>query len=339
MKKSILLLGFFIINYSFLSVKSLAQNAHPDTVYTGIHVTSIHNIDFRKNEYSLTFWLWLKYKNKQFDFVKYLEIPQAKDFKLLYSSVDSSNNRIYIVMKLECLMKDSWKVGDFPFDRQKLWLTIENSQYPSDSLVFAEDKIDKNYYAKDITGKHYYQERSLNGSRGIVGWQIDSFNVSIGKNLYETAFGDTTYDKPLSEYSDFRVKISIQHKSQGLFWKMFIGMYLTFLIAYICFYIHADSIDSRFGLSVGALFAVMANKYIIDSSLPESTSLTLVDTLHWLTLAFIFAVITATAYSLKLVKAKKIKKANRFDMITAQVLLLIYVILNIYYISQASKGG
>ena len=115
-------------------------------------------------------------------------------------------------------------------------------------------------------------------------------------------------------------------------------MYIAFLIAYVCFYIHADGIDSRFGLSVGSLFAVIGNKYIIDSSLPESTSFTLVDTLHGLTLFFIFAVITATAYSLKLVKEKKEKKAHRFDMITAQVLLLIYVILNIYFISQANEG-
>ena len=63
-------------------------------------------------------------------------------------------------------------------------------------------------------------------------------------------------------------------------------MYLAFLIAYTCFHIHTDSIDSRFGLSVGSLFAVIGNKYIVDSSLPDSTSFTLVDTLHGLTLFF-----------------------------------------------------
>lgn len=116
-------------------------------------------------------------------------------------------------------------------------------------------------------------------------------------------------------------------------------MYIAFLIAYICFYIHADGIDSRFGLSVGSLFAVIGNKYIIDSSLPESTSFTLVDTLHGLTLFFIFAVITATACSLKLVKSNKAEKAKKFDMITAQALLLIYIILNIWFISQANTAN
>ena len=36
----------------------------------------------------------------------------------------------------------------------------------------------------------------------------------------------------------------------------------------------------RFGLQCGCPFAVIGNKYIIDSALPESTSFTLVDTLH-----------------------------------------------------------
>src|SRR5215213_11185443 len=130
----------------------------------------------------------------------------------------------------------------------------------------------------------------------------------------------------------------IKRDANGLFWKMFLGMYIAFLIAYVCFYIHADGMDSRFGLSVGSLFAVIGNKYIIDSSLPESTTFTLVDTLHGLTLFSIFVIITATAYSLLLVKKNQIKKAKRFDMLTAQIVLLIYVLANFYFILKASSS-
>jgi hypothetical protein len=120
---------------------------------------------------------------------------------------------------------------------------------------------------------------------------------------------------------------------------MFLGMYIAFFIAYVCFYIHSDGMDSRFGLSVGALFAVIGNKYIIDSSLPESTTFTLVDTLHGITLFFIFAIITATAVSLRLITNGKAKLASRFDFITGQVMLVLYLILNIYFIWRASNGG
>jgi hypothetical protein len=217
-------------------------------------------------------------------------------------------------------MKDSWKIGNFPFDRQTLRLSIENSQYDSRYLIFTPDTV----------GKHYDQRFTLSG------WNIDSCIISIATKIYETAFGDEELGKPKTEYSAFRVRIGIRRDASGLFWKMFLGMYIAFLIAYVCFYIHADGIDSRFGLSVGSLFAVIGNKYIIDSALPESSSFTLVDTLHGLTLFFIFSVITATVFSLRLVKQNKQKQAFKFDMISAQTLLLIYVVLNIYFISKAS---
>jgi hypothetical protein len=306
----------------FIGIKSHAQKTAPDTVRIGIYVTSIHNIDFREKEYTTTFWLWLKYKNRAFDFSQNLEVPQAKSVTKSFETIDSSGGNISMQMKLQCVMKDSWKIADFPFDRQKLRLSIENSQFDSRSLVFVADTI----------GDHYEKRFALSG------WAIDSFNVLTGTRIYETGFGDTTLSQPKTVYSAFKVRISISRDAGGLFWKMFLGMYIAFLIAYTCFYIHADSIDSRFSLSVGSLFAVIGNKYIIDSALPESTSFTLVDTLHGLTLLFIFIIIAATAYALQLVKKQQEKKAERLDMMIAQVLLLVYVVLNCYFIWRADAS-
>lgn len=317
MKKAILLL--FIISSFFTG---FAQEVKPDTVKVGIYITSIHDIDFKQKEYALNLWLWLKYRNRDFDFLQNLEVPQAKSVEKSFSTIDSSGDEIYVQMKLQCVMKDTWRISNFPFDRQTLRFAIENSQFDSRSLV----------YVADTVGQHFDPRFTLRG------WSVDSCIVSTGIKIYETGFGDETLAKPHTEYSTFRTRLSIKRDASGLFWKMFLGMYIAFLIAYVCFYIHADGMDSRFGLTVGSLFAVIGNKYIIDSSLPESTSFTLVDTLHGLTLFFIFATVTATAYSLLLVKKNKAQKAQKFDMIAAQVLLVIYVILNIYFIAEASAG-
>jgi hypothetical protein len=323
MKKRIFFGALLLLNLFFLHQTAFAQTVKPDTVRIGIYITSIHDIDFKQKEYSVIFWLWLKYKNKAFDFYNNLEVPQAKTVTKSFVTVDSSDNKIYMQMKLQCIMKDSWKIGSFPFDKQKLRLSIENSQYDSRYLVFVADTV----------GKNYDPRFTLNG------WRIDSCVLATGIKQYETAFGDETLPQPHTEYSSFKVRLALERDATGLFWKMFLGMYLAFLISYICFYIHADGIDSRFGLSVGALFAVIGNKYIIDSALPETTSFTLVDTLHGLTLFFIFAVISATAYSLKLVTSNRQKEANRFDMIMAQVFLVVYVGLNLWFILKAKSGG
>lgn len=303
------------------SSSSFAQEDKKDTVKIGIYITSIHDIDFKQKEFTINFWLWMKYRNRDFNFYDNLEVPQAKNVTKSFVTTDTSGEEVYMQMKLQCVMKDSWRISNFPFDRQTMRISFENSQYDSRSLVFVPDTV----------GKHFDPRFTLRG------WKIDSCIVSSGVRMYETAFGDESLAVPHTEYSAFRVRLSIKRDAGGLFWKMFLGMYIAFLIAYTCFYIHYDGMDSRFGLSVGSLFAVVGNKYIIDSTLPESTSFTLVDTLHGLTLFSIFIVIAATAYSLKLVKSGHPKKAFKFDMIVAQILLVIYTIANIYFIWQASS--
>jgi len=205
MKKAVSFAAFTIFNLLSAQSGCYAQEAKPDTVRTGIYITSIHDIDFKQKEYTIIFWLWLKYKYKDFDFLQNLEVPLAKTVSRSFATVDSSNDRIFMLMKLQCVMKDSWKIGNFPFDQQKLRLSIENSQYDSHSLVFIADTL----------GKHYDPRFTLNG------WNIDSCIISTGIKAYETGFGDESLAKPHSEYSAFRVRLSIRRDASGLFWKCF----------------------------------------------------------------------------------------------------------------------
>ena len=320
--KKKLFIIFVLFAALFSSWAGRAQVGAIDTVKTGIYITSIHNIDFKEKEYTINLWLWLKYKNKKFDFLQNLEIPQAKSVTKSFSTIDTSGEIVYLLMKLQCVMKDEWSIENFPFDKQHLRFSIENSQFDSRSLVFVADTLGKHFDARFTLRK----------------WEIDSININTGIKMYETTFGDTSIKIPKTEYSTYMVKLQITRNPIGLFWKMFLGMYLAFLIAYMCFYIHADNIDSRFGLSVGALFAVVGNKYIVDASLPESTTFTLVDTLHGITLFFILLIMIANSYVLKLSKLEKIGKAKRFDIICAQVLMAGYLMVNIYFIYRASRG-
>lgn len=300
-----------------------AQQDKIDTVHVGIYITSIHDIDFKQKEFTATFWLWLKYKNSALDFVNNLEVPNAKTVDKSFSTIDTSGGTIFQQMKLQCVLKESWKISNFPFDEQKLRIYFENSQFDTSSMVFIEDTL----------GEHFDKRFALRG------WNIDSCIISSATKTYQTAFGNESAVKQESAYSSFRIRLSIARDAGGLFGKMFIGMYLAFLISYICFYIHSDSMDSRFGLSVGSLFAVVGNKYIVDSTLPDSTTFTLVDTLHGITLFFILIIIAANAYSLRLLKQNKIQRSFRFDNIIAVIVIVMYVLLNAWFIWQAVTGS
>jgi hypothetical protein len=48
-------------------------------------------------------------------------------------------------MKLQCVMKDSWRIENFSFDQQTLRFTIENSQFSAKSLVFVADTVGEHF--------------------------------------------------------------------------------------------------------------------------------------------------------------------------------------------------
>lgn len=294
----------------------------PDTVKVGIYFISVHDIDFRQKEYTVRFWLWFRCKSNEFKFDKNVEVPNAKSIENTDNYSDTSNGEIFTLMKMKCVMKESWQVHNYPFDKQKLEIHIENSQFDSRSLVFVAD----------TAGKHFDPDLT------ITGWDISNVIVKTGLKTYESNFGDKTLTEPRSNYASFTVDIFMERNAWGLFFKLFLCMYVSFLISYMCFFIHADSMEARFGLSVGSLFAAVGNKYIIDSILPESSTFTLVDSLHALTFISILLTIILSVYSLTLANNKQLKKANRLDKRTSQILLAVYLLLNIFFVIKAILG-
>jgi hypothetical protein len=313
---------FCLLLFIFSLAGASPEESPPDTVNVGIYITSIHDIDFRDKQYSINLWLWLKYPRQEFDFMRNLEVPMAKSFEKSYATVDTlEDGRIYALMRLQCVMKGTWRITDFPFDRQRLRFAIENSEYDASDLVFTADTF----------GKHY-------GRYFLTGWEKDSFNIRTDIRKYETAFGDPDATEPYSEYSTFRVTVVVHRESWELFFKLFLGMYLAFLISLACFYIHPDNMDSRLALCVGSLFAVIGNKYIIDSTLPESNTFTLVDTLHGITLFYIFLVMVSSVYTLNLIKSGKPSKADKHNRIVGWLLLLLYLVLNFWFVLKAHNS-
>ena len=61
-----------------------------------------------------------------------------------------------------------------------------------------------------------------------------------------------------------------------------------------------SDLDARFGMGVGALFAVAASAFVVSASLPDSASLTVADKMHMVALGFIFLTLLLSAFCLRL---------------------------------------
>jgi hypothetical protein len=129
--------------------------------------------------------------------------------------------------------------------------------------------------------------------------------------------------------------MDIERDAWGLFMKIFLGMYIAFLISTISFTPHPSEMEPRFGLPVGGLFAAVGNKYIIDSLLPESSEFTLVDTLHALTFIAIFGTLLVSAIALKQYDSGRKEVAEETNRKGAKIVFSLYIIANLIFIGLA----
>jgi hypothetical protein len=87
----------------------------------------------------------------------------------------------------------------------------------------------------------------------------------------------------------------------------------------ISLFINPTQVDPRFGLSVGALFCIVASGYAVNSILPDASGLSFSDQLHLVALLSVLVIIAESAYSLSLHLNRGVEGAalsKRLDRVT-----------------------
>ncbi len=318
MKRLLLLVLVALPSYVYAQ-QSDSTEQPPDTVKIGTYIISVHDINFHDKEYTVRLWLWLLYNNLEFDFPSQIDIPNAKHIDKPEVIMDMVDGKMWQLMKMKCVMKHNWRVGDFPFDKQQLIVHIENSIYDQNRLVFVPDEM----------GSTFDRELTLDG------WRIHNFTVNTNTHEYTTVFGDPSTDMLHSDYASFNIEMDIERDAWGLFMKIFIGMYIAFMISIISFITRPSELEPRFGLPVGGLFAAVGNKYIIDSLLPESSSFTLVDSLHATTFMAIFSTLLVSAIALYFHDQGMTARSLKINYYGSRIVVGLYIIINIVFVSLA----
>jgi hypothetical protein len=333
MKELYKIILFFILSLMLCSSvtsqsgsDSLVTKNASDTVIVSMYVERISDIDFREQQYSISFWLKLTYHNRLFDFNKQLQIYGSKKTKIDLVSLDSSLGKYVAKIKVSCDIGQDWDVDAYPFDGQRLNLKIYNIVLDSSKLKFIQH------------GDHIHND-SIKIENG---WSVRKHGTSRGDTIV-TAYGKVPLDHP-NNHSIVCFNIDIYRDGWGIFFKCFIGMYVAFFVAYLAFFIDIEKVEPRFGLPVGALFAAIANKYVIESLLPQTAEWTIVDWFHFFTFFSILLVIYFSAIELGLKNMHSFHVRNlRFYKMKEWIaekgrflILLLYVILNIVLIVWAT---
>lgn len=329
-----------VLSLNLFAQRDSIRNRLPRVDTVRMSIQYISDIDFAKEEYQIEFWLRLSSDSSDSETLKKIEkqiaVENAKSISV--DTIPNWNSKNYNPyrkeLKIKCTMIQKWDLDSYPFDRQELNIKIYNAARPTKWFAFQMHNDQVNYTPAGADHEEIEKGWTFisNSAKATQDSIVDPF-------LEKYSARDTTkFGGQLRRYSAINYHIVIFRKeSWFLFAKLLLGMYVAFFVAFAALFLDIQGGHSRLELPVGGLFAAIANKYIIESILPQSPQFTLVDKLHSVSIIFIFLIL---AYSVwLLLKSKKherndkertrVEKINRYFPL---VFFIVYVVLNVAFI-------
>lgn len=311
---------------SALASFSFSAHSAPQDVVFGSYVTSVYNVDSDRSVFSADVWVWSKsklpfqYKIKESLDVSYL----SSQYRFLSSGELSEvlpEKTFYSLQKIQGTFLHDFDLAKFPFDRQKLTIYFEDSSLNLSELKFSSDIASG--YDSDLE---------------IDGWTIVKVSSKVDAKKYKTDFGVST--KPADvDYSRVGLEITIKRASSLIFFKITLGLFAAVLVAMFSTFMNSDSDDlysARLGLLGATLLAVVVNQQFADSKVGQTTTVTLIDSLHMLGFIIVFLLFIATIFSRKLHLAPILGlRPVVFDRTLFGVSLSVFSLLSLFLIWSA----
>ena len=295
-------------------------------VMLGAYLTSLYDVNSDRGTFSADMWIWSKAKSgEKYDLSKTLEISYlSSQFPHVYSGLSSekiNTNTQYTQKKIQGTFLHDFNLENFPFDRQKLKIYFEDSESNLNDLKYVPDPATGS--DEDIQ---------------IDGWIIDKVTLVSGVKEYKTNFGNTSKAEQ-DNYSRLEFEIELKRDAPLIFFKITLGLFAAVLVAMFSTFMPTDSDDifsARIGLLGGTLLAVVVNQQFADSKTGETTSVTLIDSLHMLGFTTVFLLFIATILSRMLCERyEKLPLARKFDRVIFAASTLIFTSVSVKMIVDA----
>jgi hypothetical protein len=294
------------------------QASAQDTCKIGIFITDIYDLNLADKSFAAQFWLWGLYKNDSLKILENMELTGAKEHEYSLSTIEKRGKYNYATQKGKATFKKDWNISNFPFDKQHLSVIVESGDAEHNELVFQADTKNSSYDASHIR---------------IEGWKISKFETKTEVKSYSSNYGDPEITGK-AQYSTFVADITLKRDGWGLFFKLFTGLYVAFAISLLPYFMGPENAE-RFGVLVGALFAAVANKYVVDSILPETNDYTLVDKIHVLAFIYVLISLIMTVLAYRLFASEKNNLAKKIDWWAFWITSVSFVGINVYLIVKA----
>lgn len=276
--------------------------AEPGKVIVGTYINKMAEVSFKESKFTLDFYVWFRWKPVG----ELADYKPLESFEIINGRRDGMASIVekpigdmqYASARITATIFKNWALESFPFDSHRVQVHLEDSKFVDSALVFEPD----------LTNSR------LGDEIGLPGWQLSGFAAQASQKEYQSNYGDTTQPTDAkSSYSRLTFGMDMHRAGLGSAIKLMSTVVFATLVAFVAFGIRPVDVDPRFGLGVGALFAVAASAFVVASTVPESALLTVADQVHMIAMGFIFASVVQSAFCLKWDEAGEEAKWKRLD--------------------------
>ncbi len=298
-----------------LALLASAQTVHgampaKDTVWVGIYLHAFTDFNLSNNTYQADARLWMRYKNSALHPEELLRFENAKEVTELETLRKHNNGWHWVLQRRRVTVQHEWDIQHFPFNTEQLSLVL------LDPFAVEENRI---YLPDD-------DAISCAGDGVPIGWYLQGSALTSTPITYASRMGLA----PLGFTAQAKVvaltaSLTLARRGEDLIFKLYVGLFVAFLISWLTFFIEPTEVDPRFGLSVGGIFAAIGNKYILDANLADISASSLTDWMHLVTFVSIVLTVAIGIVSLYLHKQGRINQYKRLDRLAAVCMLAFYV--------------
>lgn len=314
------------------AAEPLPEGAPARHVKFGLFVTQLGDFDLPRRSFSVVFWAWFLHTMPDYKPVEHVEVVNAKSMMTRYPSTTRIEDApfegargpvLWDQAKYFATVSQDWDVANYPFDRQTLRINLEDSESDTSELILEPDALTPSLMDESVR---------------IPGWSIESMAVTGRDQFYRTDYGNPTLNGS-STFSRVVVDIVVHRHGWRLLSSMFIGFFVAFALSSASYMLEASGpiANARVGLSGGAIFASVGNKYVIDNNLPPAASFTLADGIEASTfVAILFAILASVA--VMTLKPARPAAAARLNRLCGFGSAALYLAFNAAMIARAIAG-
>ncbi len=283
-----------------------AADAKPVDVHVGLYLHRLGEFSLRDNRWTADFDIWFRWTGDAVHPGENFEVVdgqiELREKRESYSQAGEHYERYHVRARILKYFDPS----RFPFSDEGLVIQIEDGKDGVSKLRYVSDKQDVAISPEAAVGTFL---------------RITRTGVWVKPHRYT----------PLQRvHSRFIYAMLVLPPGLAVYAKMFGALFASLAVTFIVLFIKPIHVDPRFGLAVGAFFAIVANNIYVRSVLPVSYRVSLADMVGGIGLATVFIILAQSAVSLYLFDTKgKEKLSSFFDKVSFIVLSLGYVILNV----------